>query len=203
MHGQSFSCVGLRFRVWATVSMHGPSFSCVGNRFRVWVTVLVRGRPSLSVVVVSVCGRSFPCMGGRLDAEVALVGSLLRVGSLSCGSAGTIVEGWVVLTMLKNNDEQRIFIRHSLFGCHVTDSDVVLCSVCFACVLRLSWLCGARIGGHGVWRWMVRAGAGGRCVWMMVVTWKGCGIRIWTEFPLAEIADILSRKEVTRLVLRA
>ena len=32
---------------------------------------------------------------------------------------------------------------------------------------------------------------------------EGCGIRIWTEFPLAEIADILSRKEVTWLVLRA
>ena len=32
---------------------------------------------------------------------------------------------------------------------------------------------------------------------------EGCGLRIWTEFPLAEIADILSRKEVTRLVLRA
>ena len=26
---------------------------------------------------------------------------------------------------------------------------------------------------------------------------EGCGFRIWTEFPLAEIADILSRKEVT------
>ena len=32
---------------------------------------------------------------------------------------------------------------------------------------------------------------------------EGFGLRIWTEFPLAEIADILSRKEVTRLVLRA
>ena len=32
---------------------------------------------------------------------------------------------------------------------------------------------------------------------------EGCGFRIWSEFPLAEIADILSRKEVTRLVLRA
>ena len=31
---------------------------------------------------------------------------------------------------------------------------------------------------------------------------EGCGLRIWTEFPLAEIADILSRKEVTQLVLR-
>ena len=134
---------------------------------------------------------------------LALVGLLLRVGSLSCGSAGTIVEGGVVLTMLENNDERRIFIRRLSFGCHVTDSDVAPCSVCFACVLRLSWLCGARVGGRGVWRWMARAGAGGRRVWMMVVTWKGCGIRIRTEFPLAEIADILSRKEVTQLVLRA
>ena len=32
---------------------------------------------------------------------------------------------------------------------------------------------------------------------------ESCGIRIWTEFPLTEIANILSRKEVTWLVLRA
>ena len=32
---------------------------------------------------------------------------------------------------------------------------------------------------------------------------EGCGFRIWSEFPLMEIADILSRKEVTWLVLRA
>ena len=32
---------------------------------------------------------------------------------------------------------------------------------------------------------------------------EGCELRIWTEFPHVEIADILSRKEVTRLVLRA
>ena len=32
---------------------------------------------------------------------------------------------------------------------------------------------------------------------------EGSGFRIWTEFPLVEIADILSRKEVTQLVLRA
>ena len=36
---------------------------------------------------------------------LALVGSLFRVGSLSCGSAGTIAEGWVVLTVLKNNNK--------------------------------------------------------------------------------------------------
>ena len=100
------------------------------------------------------------------------------VGLLSCGSAGTIVEGWVVLTVLKNNDKRRIFICRSSFDCHITDSDVALCSVCFACMLRLSWLCGARVGRRGVWRWMVRAGAGGRRVWMMVVTWKGCGITV-------------------------
>ena len=32
---------------------------------------------------------------------------------------------------------------------------------------------------------------------------EGCGFRIWTEFSLAEIADILSRREATWLVLRA
>ena len=46
-------------------------------------------------------------MGGWLDWRLllALMGLLLHVGSLSCGSAGTIVEGWVVLTVLKNNNE--------------------------------------------------------------------------------------------------
>ena len=47
----------------------------------------------------------------------------------------------------------------------------------------------------------------GRKQWAMHVDdggyMEGCGFRIWTEFPLAEIADILSRKEVTQLVLRA
>ena len=164
----------------------------MGDRFGAWATVFIRGG-HFRAWAVSLMQRWL----------LALVGSLLRVWSLSCGSAGTIVEGWVVLTMLKNNNERRIFMHHSSFGCHVTDSDVAPCSVCFACMLRLLWLCGARVGGRGVWRWMVRAGAGRRRVWMMVVTWKGCGIRIWTEFPLAEIADILSRKDVTQLVLRA
>ena len=98
--------------------------------------------------------------------------------------------------MLKNNDKRRIFIRRSSFDCHITDSDMAPCSVCFTCMLRLSWLCGVHVGRCGVWRWMVRAGAGGQRVWMLVVPWNGCGIRIWTEFPLTEFAEILSRKAV-------
>ena len=63
-------------------------FSCMGNHLRVWATVFMRGRPSSCVVVVSVHGRSFPCVGGQLELMrgwlLALVGSLLRMGLLSC-----------------------------------------------------------------------------------------------------------------------
>ena len=154
---------------------------CMGNRLCAWATVFVRGRLLWCVATVFVRGGRFHAWAVGLVRGwlLGLVGSLLRVGLLSCGSAGTIVEGWVVLTMLKNNDERRMSIRRSSFSCHITDSDVALCSVCFVCftcVLRLSWLCGARIGGHGVWRWMVKAGDGGRRVWMMVVTWKVVGL---------------------------
>ena len=127
------SFMGSRSCAWAFVFMHGRPSSCVGDCLHAWVTVFVCGG--------HFCVWAVGLMHGWL---LALVGSLLRVGSLSCGSAGTIAEGWVVLTVLKNNDEQRISIRRSSFGCHITDSDVAPCSVCFACVLRLSWLCGAR-----------------------------------------------------------
>ena len=95
MHGRSFSCVGIRFGVWATVLVHGQPSSCVGNRFGVWVTVFVCGG-RFHAWVVSLMQRWL----------LALVGSLLRIGSLSCGSAGRIVEGWMVLTVLKNNNER-------------------------------------------------------------------------------------------------
>ena len=215
--GQPSSCV-------AVVSVRKRSFLCMGSWLDAWVVVGVGGVIVARGVVVSSCVGDclrawwlFPCVSGcfRVWAVVSVRGrsawcvggywhwwgcccawGRCPVGSLSCGSAGTIAEGWVVLTVLKNNDERRISIRRSSFGCHVTDSDVAPCSVCFACMLRLLWLCGVLIGGCGVWRWMVRAGAGGRRMWMMVVTWKGCGIRIWTEFPLVEFAEILSRKAV-------
>ena len=146
--------------VWAFVFVRGQPFSCVGNGLCVWATIFMRGQLSSCVGDHLCAWWSFLCMSGRFCAWavsltcgwlLALVGWLLRMGSLSCGSAGTIVEGWVVLTMLKNNNE----------GCHVTDSDVAPCSMCFACMLRLSWLCGVCVGGCGVWRWMVRAGGGG------------------------------------------
>ena len=109
VHGRSFSCMGGRSRAWAFVFMRGHPFSCMGVHFHAWATVFVRGRPSSCMAVVSMRGRLFPCVGGRLDAWwlLALVGLLLCVGSLSCGSAGMIVEGWVVLTVLKNNDDTR------------------------------------------------------------------------------------------------
>ena len=48
------------------------------------------------------CGQSFPCVGGQLDAWVVVgVGGVVVL----CFT-GTIVEGWVVLTVLKNNDER-------------------------------------------------------------------------------------------------
>ena len=95
MHGWSFLCVGIRFGVWATVLVHGQPSSCVGNCFGVWATVFVSGG-RFCVWVVGLMQRWL----------LALVGSLLRMGSFSCGSAGRIVEGWVVLTVLKNNNEQ-------------------------------------------------------------------------------------------------
>ena len=69
-----------------------------------------------------------------------------------------------------------------------------LCVVCIACVLGLSWLCEAQVGGRGVWRRIEQeTGAtredGGGYV-------EGCGWKIWTEFPLAEFADIPFRKMV-------
>ena len=55
--------------------------------------------------------------------------------------------------------------------------------------------------------WCLSMDDEGRKQWAMHVDdggyMEGCGFRIWTEFPLAEIANILSRKEVTQLVLRA
>ena len=101
MHGQSFLCMG--GRVWAFVFMCGHPFSCVGDRFCACATVFIRGG--------HFCAWAVGLMRRWL---LALGGLLLRVGSLSCGSAGTIVEGWVVLTMLKNNDERRIFVRRSV-----------------------------------------------------------------------------------------
>ena len=114
IYGQSFSCVGLRFRAWATVFVRGQPFSCGGDRFRAWATVFMRGRPSSCGRSFSCVGlrfrawatifvrvgdrlrawRSFPCVGTRFRAWavglmrgwlLALVGSLFRVGSLSCG----------------------------------------------------------------------------------------------------------------------
>ena len=196
LRGPSFSCVGDRFHAWAFVFMRGRPVLCVGDRLRAWATVFMRGRPFLCMGDRLHAWRSFPCVGGWLDAEVVV------------GIGGVIVvRGVVVLWFSWNHsgrvggachveEQRRTTNFHSSFGCHVTDSDVAPCSVCFACVLRLSWLCGARVSGCSVWRWMVRAGVGGRHVWMM-------GIRISREFPLVEIADILSRKEVTWLVLRA
>ena len=134
--------------------MRERSLPCVGGRFRVWVVGFRRGR------------------------LLVLVGSLLRVGSCPVIQLGRWF-GINVLTVFQNNDERRINIRRSSFGCHVTDSDVATCStssVYFACVLELSRRSEARVGARGVCRWMARAGNGGRRVWMMVVTWKVVGL---------------------------
>ena len=68
------------------------------------------------------------------------------------------------------------------FSCHVTDNDValcsILCSVCFACMLGLSRLCRAHVGGCGVWQWMVRAGDSKGHMWMMVAMWMVVGLEI-------------------------
>ena len=130
--------------------MRERSLPCVGGRFRVWVVGFRRGR------------------------SLVLVGSLLRVGSCPVIQLGRWF-GINVLTVFQNNDERRIKIRRSSFGCHVTDSDVATCStssVYFTCMLELSRRSEARVGARGVCRWMARAGNGGRRVWMMVVTWK-------------------------------
>ena len=137
--------------------MRERSLPCVGGRFRGWVVGFRRGR------------------------SLVLVGSLLRVGSCPVIQLGRWC-GIKVLTVFQNNDERRILIRRSSFGCHVTDSDVATCSMCsvyFACLLESSRRCEASVGARGVCRWMARAGNGGRCVWMMVVMWKvvGLGIR--------------------------
>ena len=134
--------------------MHERSFLCVGSCLRVWVGGFKRGR------------------------SLVVVGSLLRVGSCPVIQLGRWC-GIKVLTVFQNNDERRILIHHSSFGCHVTDSDVATCSMCsvyFACMLELSRRCEARIGMRGVCRWMARAGNGGRRVWMMVVMWKVVGL---------------------------
>ena len=86
LHGPSFSCVGNRL-------VRGPSFWCVGDRFGAWAVIFMHGR------LVSCMGDRAWAVGLMQRWLLALVGSLLRVGLLSCGSAGTIVEGWVVLTM--------------------------------------------------------------------------------------------------------
>ena len=57
----------------------------MGSRLDAWVVVGIGG-------VVVACG-------------VVVLWGRCPVGSLSCGSAGTIAEGWVVLTVLKNNDK--------------------------------------------------------------------------------------------------
>ena len=58
-----------------------------------------------------------------------------------------------MLTIFQNNDEQRILTCRLSFGCHVTNSDVAMCSmssVHFVCVLELLRHCGACVGGCGV-----------------------------------------------------
>ena len=52
--------------------MRGPLFWCVGDRFGAWATVLVRGRPFWCVGDRLRPWRLFPCVGGRLDAEVVV-----------------------------------------------------------------------------------------------------------------------------------
>ena len=124
------------------------NLACVGDHFHVWVVSLTNGW------------------------LLALMGLLIHRGALSCGSAGTIVDWWCFLcwrTMM--NNEWKFVVCCSV--AHVALCFV--CSMCFACVLRLSWLCGACIGGHGVWWWMVRVGDCRWCMWMMVVTWKVIG----------------------------
>ena len=107
VHGRSFLCMGLRFCAWATVFVCGQLSLCMGNHLCVWWSFPCLG----SCFHV---WQSFLCLGGRFHAWVvslmhgwllALVGSLLHMGSLFYGSAGTIVEGWVVLTVLKNNNK--------------------------------------------------------------------------------------------------
>ena len=77
----------------------------------------------------------------------------------------------------------------------------VLCALCLCAgvveALRSVrwWVWCLLMDGEG-WKWQATRVDDGGYV-------EGCGFRIWSEFPLAEIADILSRKEVTRLVLRA
>ena len=94
--GRPFLCVGLRFHAWVTGFVRGRPFWCVGNHFGVWATVLVRGRLSSSVAVVSVRGRSFPCVGGRLDAEVVV------------GVGGVIVGRGVVVLWFSWNHSGRV-----------------------------------------------------------------------------------------------
>ena len=64
----------------------------------------------------------------------------------------------------------------------------------------LLWLCGASVGEHGVWQWVV----GGKW-WEMHVDMlsmgggyvEGCGFSlVWAEFPLVEFASILFRMVV-------
>ena len=96
VRGPSFWCVGDRFGAWAIVFMHGRPVSCVGDCFGAWATILVRGQPCSCVTVVSVRGRSFPCMGGRLDAEVVV------------GVGGVVVARGVVVLWFSWNHSGRV-----------------------------------------------------------------------------------------------
>ena len=132
-------------------------------------------------------------MGGRLQAwEVVGVGGIVVArGVMSCDSAGTMV--WNKRAYLIP-EQRRTTNQNSSF---VVRLPRPLCTslACWSCrgVPKRTWC--LSMDGEGRQQQATCVDDGGYV--------EGCGFRIWSEFPLAEIADILSRKEVTRLVLRA
>ena len=102
-----FSNGGGRFRAWAVVIVHGRLFWCVGDHVGAWVTIFICGQPFCCVGDRLCAWWSFPCVGGQLEVEVVVGvgGVVVAHGVVVLCSAGRIVAGWVVLTVLKNNNE--------------------------------------------------------------------------------------------------
>ena len=113
MCGQLFLCAGSLFWTWPIVPVCGHLSSYMGGRFCTWVVICECGQLFLNVgdqfwtwAISFICGWS-----------LALVGSLLCMGSLSCVSAGTKCEKMCLPCFTeKNDDEQQIFVHHQSFA---------------------------------------------------------------------------------------
>ena len=143
--------------------------------------------------------RSFPCVGGRLDAEVVVgVGGVVVAHGVTVlwfswsdsgrvGGAYCVEEQRRTTNFHSTNDEFPFVVCHSVATSVLrvlrlhAEIIVVVWSMCW-------WVWCLAMDGEGRrWRAM-RMDDGGYV--------EGCGFRIWTEFPLMEFAEILSRKAV-------